>query len=125
MADRTCETCGAQDVCVFSLEMCTDCGEGLPYWRGDDSALIASMEAHGSELERTLLEWREQAAAVSAVVDVARALTDRMQRIYDSPEYQGVWQLAQIHCGQYRGESWEAEFDALRAALAALEVDRG
>lgn len=52
------------------------------------------------------------------IKDAASALVERMEAIYEDPAFKSVWAINQLHVGPYVGPKWEAEFSALKNALA-------
>jgi hypothetical protein len=46
----------------------------------------------------------------------------RYDAVIASDEYKGFMAMGWIHGGNYRGENWNVEFDAVRAALSRTET---
>jgi hypothetical protein len=74
-------------------------------------------------------EWRDSAekaaaelAAKDEAIEAAKKLFDKMQAVYDTPEYMALWSLYNSHFKQYTGENWIAEQWVLRVALAKLDA---
>ena len=67
---------------------------------------------------------RAELAALRAVVEAARKLQVKMLRVYNTPEYQTVWSIAQSHVGKYEGGNWIDEFDELAAELARVDGEK-
>ena len=63
-------------------------------------------------------------AELRAVVEAARKLQVKMLRVYNTPEYQTVWSIAQSHVGKYEGGNWIDEFDELAAELARVDGEK-
>ena len=51
----------------------------------------------------------------------AIALADKLRRISDSKEFEGVFMMAHIHNYQYKGETFNVELEELEAAIKKLE----
>lgn len=47
----------------------------------------------------------------------ALALVEKMDEVGNDPAYLGVWTLAQLHLGPYKGPQYVKELEALKAAL--------
>lgn len=61
-------------------------------------------------------------AALEAVAKAAKMLEAKLKTVHANTEYQGVWTVAQIHRGEYRGPTYSMEHLALVTALASLEA---
>ena len=73
---------------------------------------------------RIIEQARAELAALRAVVEAARKLQVKMLRVYNTPEYQTVWSIAQSHVGKYEGGNWIDEFDELAAELARVDGEK-
>ena len=67
---------------------------------------------------------RAERDELRAVVEAARKLQVKMLRVYNTPEYQTVWSIAQSHVGKYEGGNWIDEFDELAAELARVDGEK-
>jgi len=57
------------------------------------------------------------------VIDAAKLLLAKMNKIYMSGEYKGVWVLARNHGMPYNGEKWDKEEAKLQEAITDWEGD--
>lgn len=57
-------------------------------------------------------------SAPSAVLKAAEALVAKLNAVHDNLDYQGVWTVAHMHRGAYRGPTYTKELDDLKAALS-------
>jgi hypothetical protein len=80
---------------------------GETYWRELDAVSIRAGAAalRGMEL------------ATAALRKLAKAL----EEVHEDPCYQRVWIVHQLHCGPYKGKTYEQELNQAAAALAELE----
>jgi hypothetical protein len=66
-------------------------------------------------------EAKLELADKDAALEAAKVLVDKMQVVYDTPEYKGVWSLWHTYFGQWKGADWVEEQIALKDALAAIQ----
>jgi hypothetical protein len=59
--------------------------------------------------------------AITAVLETAKKLIEKMKVITQSQEYYAVWSLAYNHGMPYKGDKWEKEFNDLCSALEEME----
>lgn len=58
------------------------------------------------------------------VLCTARALLAKVDEVHADEGYQRVWRVQQLYASPYRGPTYEAELEALREALSALDAKR-
>ena len=69
--------------------------------------------------EAALARQDEAEARVAELERAATGLVNKLRQVHDSATYQGVWTLAQLHNGPYRGPQYDEELAALASVLAA------
>jgi hypothetical protein len=62
---------------------------------------------------------------MTEIEKAAWALVKKMDEVGNDPAYQGVWTLAQLHFGPYKGPQYVKELDALKAALRREDAQNG
>lgn len=60
---------------------------------------------------------KHEAVDKDDVLLAALQLVQQLEHVCKSPEYLGVWQIAQMHLGPYQGPTFSKELTALREAL--------
>ena len=60
-------------------------------------------------------------AAAPTMAEALKALLDQLDAVHADPRYRSVWEVSQLHVGPYNGPTYTAEYEAARAALAAME----
>ena len=112
MSDEKKELCEEQADCLKGIDIrkwpnrCYDCGH-------------ASAQAQAKEIETTKSR-APSGQAEFALLDAARALTEKMNLIHNDPSYQGVWHMAAVHGANYRGPDYKEELETLEAVLASI-----
>jgi len=59
----------------------------------------------------------QKALSPTALLDAAKTLCAKMDKVCKSDEYESIWAIAYVHTGDYKGDNWKAEYDALKAEI--------
>jgi hypothetical protein len=90
--------------------------------RDDLRLRVESVEAACREdAEISTKKSARMTARSEAVERAAEALRARLDFVHGNSIYMGVWEIAQLHRGPYRGPTYIAELEALASALALPE----
>lgn len=57
------------------------------------------------------------ATIVNLIAGPSLALCRQLRTVHDDPKYRNVWEIAQLHCGQYAGSTYIAQLAALETVL--------
>lgn len=106
--------------------------------------LLRTAQARAEAAEKALADVQEESETLAALDDMkgraekaeaGRAmltgalvkLVNKLHVVHNSPEYQGVWQLARLHSGPYKGPKYTTELKAAEDALArkAVRIPKG
>ena len=55
------------------------------------------------------------------ILDLTKALVDKMDTVHESLEYRAVWEYAWVNGLVYKGEKYDKELEVLREALRDTE----
>jgi len=58
-----------------------------------------------------------------AVLLAAIKLVTKLNEVGKSPEYLGVWTIAQMHCGPYKGPTYTDELRNLKRVLGEVRAE--
>jgi hypothetical protein len=85
----------------------------------DCAANDINTDSAREELAQLRATIAQQAARIAELEQAAIHIVGKILKIHESEEYMAVWEFAQSHRGQYRGESYEDELNTLAGLLAA------
>lgn len=60
---------------------------------------------------------------VEPVIQSALALCRQLRAVHADPQYRNVWEMAQLHRGQYAGLTYTAELAALESSVQSSGCD--
>ena len=61
---------------------------------------------------------QSQAAKLKVAEEAFRVFVDKLETVHQHPRYMAMWEVAQLHVGQYDGPNYIDELNAAREALA-------
>jgi len=93
--------------------------------RKEDRELIDTHWLRQMALNRVLAKAKAEVARLKQQVDKAGRLVAAIDLVHADPAYLGVWTMAQMHFGPYRGATFTAELAELKAALAPEAATEG
>jgi len=76
-----------------------------------------------SGLKIPMPKCKEPATQIDVLINAARQLTNKLDEITQSEEYQGVFTLAFAHGIKYTGPQYDKDLQALKDALDLLDVE--
>jgi len=104
----------------------------LTKYREKIQAFIKSREAVDMSVDddrpnccRAANQSADMARDLIRALEVIEELTSKMNVVHNSLEYQGVWQVNQIHVGPYTGPRYEGEFHRALQFLSSLSAEEG
>ena len=84
---------------------------------------------HTLPIEKELNHQKEKNGRLKnenkALLKALKELLERLDFIHLSPEYMAVWEVSQLHIGQYKGPTYVEAFEQARRVLHEREEREG
>lgn len=88
-----------------------------PWFGGQRERVLALLDT--ITMQEGLIETqdsmlKEHAGREGVLYDALKDLLDRLDVVHEDERYKSVWQISQLHVGQYKGPTYEEEYNNAR-----------